>query len=38
MKQLVTTYVQSCEVCQQVKYEHVKLPGLLQPLLVPHQA
>jgi hypothetical protein len=36
MKQLVTTYVQSCEVCQQAKSQHVKLPGLLQTLLVPN--
>jgi hypothetical protein len=38
MKQPVTAYVQSCEVCQQAKSEHVKLPGLLQPLPVPNQA
>jgi hypothetical protein len=25
-------------VCQQAKSEHVKLPGLLQPLPVPNQA
>jgi hypothetical protein len=29
LKHSVTTYVQSCEVCQQAKVEHVKLPGLL---------
>lgn len=38
LKQCVTTYVQSCEVCQQAKVEHVKVPRLLQPLPVPEQA
>lgn len=38
MKQCVTTYVQSCEVCQQAKVKHVRLPGLLQPLHIPKQA
>jgi hypothetical protein len=38
MKQSVIAYVQSCEVCQQAKSEHVRLPGLLQPLQVPNQA
>jgi hypothetical protein len=38
MKQCVTTYVQSCEVCQQAKVKHVRLPGLLQPLPIPEQA
>jgi hypothetical protein len=38
IKQSVTTYVQSCAVCQQAKSEHVKLQGLLQPLSVPIQA
>ena len=28
-------YVQECTVCQQAKVEHVKTPGLLQPLPVP---
>jgi hypothetical protein len=36
MKQSVITYVQSCEVYQQAKFEHVKLLGLLQPLPVPN--
>lgn len=35
MKQAITAYVQSCQVCQQAKIEHVKLHGLLQPLPVP---
>jgi hypothetical protein len=34
----VVTYVQSCEVCQQAKVEHVKLPGLLPPLPIPTQS
>ncbi|KAE8726097.1 Laccase-6 [Hibiscus syriacus] len=28
----------SCEICQQIKVEHVAKPGLLQPLPVPSQA
>lgn len=35
MKQSVTDYVSTCEVCQQAKVEHVKLPGLLQPHDIP---
>ena len=31
-------FVKSCPTCQQAKVEHVKLPGLLQPLPVPEQA
>lgn len=38
LKSTATEYVQACQVCQQAKSEHVKLPGLLQPLLVPEQA
>lgn len=38
MKKTVTEFVQSCEICQQAKVQHVKLPGLLQPLLIPEQA
>jgi hypothetical protein len=38
MKHSITNYVQSCSVCQQAKSEHVKLPGLLQPLPVPQQS
>jgi transposase InsO family protein len=38
MKQCVAQFVQGCEVCQQAKVEHVKLPGLLQPLSVPQQS
>lgn len=35
LKTYVTEYIQACQVCQQAKPEHVKLPGLLQPLPVP---
>ena len=38
LKHSVTQYVQSCEICQQAKVEHTKLPGLLQPLPVPARA
>jgi hypothetical protein len=38
MKHSMVAYVQSCEVCQQAKSEHVKLPRLLQPLPVPTQS
>lgn len=38
MKQDVTHFVQSCATCQQAKAEHVKLPGLLQPLAMPDRA
>jgi hypothetical protein len=35
LKQMATEFVQACQVCQQAEVEHTKLPGLLQPLLVP---
>jgi hypothetical protein len=38
MKQAVKEYVNQCQVCQQAKPEHTKLPGLLQPLPIPEQA
>jgi hypothetical protein len=38
IKQDVTTFVNNCQVCQQSKSEHSRLPGLLQPLPVPTQA
>lgn len=38
LKQSVTQFVQSCQVYQQAKGEHVKLPGMLQPLAVPARA
>jgi len=38
LKQSVISYIQSCENYQQAKGEHVKLPGLLQPLPIPTRA
>uniref|UniRef100_A0A453QLK2 Integrase catalytic domain-containing protein n=1 Tax=Aegilops tauschii subsp. strangulata TaxID=200361 RepID=A0A453QLK2_AEGTS len=38
MKQTVKAYVAACAICKQAKPEHVKYPGLLQPLPVPKQA
>lgn len=38
MKQFIKDFVKSCSICQQAKSEHVKSPGLLQPLPVPDQA
>lgn len=38
MKEYITTYVNACQVCQQAKSEHTRLPGLLQPLPVPLEA
>jgi len=38
MKQMVTAFVQHCQICQQAKTERIKSPGLLQPLPVPSQA
>jgi hypothetical protein len=38
MKEVIRTYVRSCSVCQQAKSEHIKIPGLLQPLPVPQEA
>ncbi|WVZ58303.1 LOW QUALITY PROTEIN: hypothetical protein U9M48_008586, partial [Paspalum notatum var. saurae] len=38
MKDDIKKFVTTCEVCQQAKVEHVKLPGLLQPLPIPDQA
>jgi hypothetical protein len=35
LKQSVHRFVAECTVCQQAKPEHVKSPGLLQPLPVP---
>jgi len=37
MKQDIQDYVKSCSICQQAKVEHVRLPGLLDPLPVPSQ-
>lgn len=38
IKHIVQSFVQQCEVCQQAKVEHIRQPGLLQPLPVPSQA
>lgn len=38
LKQDVNTFINSCEICQRSKDEHVKYPGLLQPLPIPQQA
>lgn len=38
MKQGIKDYVSKCQVCQQPKSKHFKLPSLLQPLPVPSQA
>lgn len=38
MKQDIRRYVQQYTVCQQAKSEHVKLPGLLDPLPIPTEA
>jgi len=35
MKRETTEYVSQCLICQQVKIEHQKLAGLLQPLTIP---
>lgn len=35
LKQDIIDFVHQCVVCQQAKHEHVKSPGLLQPLPVP---
>lgn len=38
LKQTVQAFVAGCQVCQQAKPEHTKLPRLLQPLPVPTKA
>lgn len=38
LKRMVKAYVALCAVCKQAKPEHVRYPGLLQPLPVPTQA
>lgn len=38
MKKDIYAYVQQCVVCQQAKGEHVRPPGLLQPLPIPKEA
>lgn len=34
----ITVRVTECEVCQRFKSEHVKYPGLLEPISVPHKS
>lgn len=38
MKKSVREFVAACGVCKQAKPEHVRYPGLLQPLPIPEQA
>ena len=38
LKDFVKHYVEACSVCQQAKVEHVRSPGLLQPLPVPTES
>lgn len=38
LKATVQQFVSSCSTCQQAKTEHIRVPGLLQPLPVPTQA
>lgn len=38
LKEMVQQFVQQCQTCQQAKTEHIKTPGLLQPLPVLTQA
>jgi hypothetical protein len=38
MKEHIRKFVQTCLICQQSKPEHVKYPGLLQPLPTPDEA
>lgn len=38
LKHSVTKYIRASEICQQAKSEHVKLPGLWQPLPIPTRA
>jgi hypothetical protein len=38
MKEDIQEYIKHCTICQQAKVDHVKIPGLLQPLPVLDQA
>lgn len=38
MKSAARDFVDSCTMCKQAKAEHVKYPGLLQPLPIPDHA
>ena len=37
LKLTVQNYVKACTICQRAKVEHIKSPGLLQPLAIPTQ-
>jgi hypothetical protein len=38
MKEDIMKYVRQCSVCQQAKAEHIRIPGLLNPLPIPTEA
>jgi hypothetical protein len=38
MKEDISKYISTCEVCAKAKSEHCRLPGLLEPLPIPDQA
>lgn len=38
MKSAVEDFVKHCQICQQSKPDRARLPGLIQPLPVPHEA
>lgn len=38
LKSDVANFVKQCQICQQAKSEHCKLPGLLTPLPIPKEA
>ena len=38
LKKEVTQFVTHCDICQRAKVEHVRYPGLLEPLPVPDHA
>lgn len=38
LRKHIDSFVRSCPICQQAKVEHVKYPGLLQPLETPTSA
>jgi hypothetical protein len=35
MKREIARYVFECDICQRVKASHLKIAGVLQPLLIP---
>lgn len=38
LRSSVAKFVQACDICQRAKSEHVRYPGMLQPLPVPDHA